>query len=532
MPASWSNFITNVSDKFSSQSLKSNKETADYITDQYVSATVGKAQSPFGNTHQSGQKTIMALALKKGMDELFKRPSPTFQERETDPKFSDLTGEIPSGPSGGYNVITEYLLWAEENPNLAPNFIFTPLFESPSVYPSSLDSAIPLLAQKVLSQYDGTKEFYEWLYTLPIVLGNLGKRIYDEFINITTNGGKIEIGTEVYGNAIYRNENYNYKQAKALGDNIIFDRISSGKLAQSGDSSIRIRGKISNIVPDKLSGKLRYYVAFQKDFSDKTLTVNKEVYPETITTIADSDSVKSRSLSLKSKLNFTNKALQVSSEYDSQNQIPKWLNQNLIIKLTYVKAIDTGYLNPRYDFFGYEIVNPERLRELNIKDTVTKKSGLYGNNFGGEVKKWFDSLIAWGNFLADEAKKLNNSQQGDQNDPYEIMAKGVIGYWISTITQPLSIAPPVPPCSIPTPGNYIGLFYGNQKLLADNLRRAFNTGKASKIPGLEKTAAKAVASGLAISFALHLAELKFLYNGQITTPGGPVPMIGFIPLVY
>jgi hypothetical protein len=79
---------------------------------------------------------------------------------------------------------------------------------------------------------------------------------------------------------------------------------------------------------------------------------------------------------------------------------------------------------------------------------------------------------------------------------------------------------------------YIGLFYGNQKFLADNLRRAFNTGKTFKIPGLEKTAAQAVSNALAISFALHLAELKFLYNGQITTPGGPVPMVGFIPLVY
>jgi len=527
MPADWSSFISNVSDKLSSQSLKSNQETANYITDQYVSSTVGKAQSPFGNTHQSGQKTIMSIALKKGMDELAKNPSPTFKQREEDPAFSDLTGGIPSGPSGGYEVINEYIKWAKENPTLAPAFKFTALFEDPSVYPSSLDKAIPLLAQKVLSQYDGTEEFNQWVGTLPIVLGDLGKRIYDQYINIITNNRSLNVGVEVTANVVYRNENYNYAEVKALSDNIIYDNITSGRISSRGSSSVEVRGKISKITVDKLTGRPKYFVAYQKDFSSRgIITVNKEVYTDTINVIVESDSVRSRALSLKSNLKYTNKVFQVSSEYDTNN-IPLWVNENLIVKLNYLKPIDKGYLDQIYDF-----IDPQRSKLINIRNSINSKKSLYGNSQSGEVKKWFDALITWGNSLADEAKKLNNTQQGDQNDPYEIMAKGVIGYWISTLVQPLSASPPVPPCSIPTPGVYIGLFYGNQKFLADNLRRAFNTGKTFKIPGLEKTAAQAVSNALAISFALHLAELKFLYNGQITTPGGPVPMIGFIPLVY
>jgi hypothetical protein len=531
MPADWSSFISNVSDKLSSQSLKSNQETANYITDQYVSATVGKAQSPFGNTHQSGQKTIMSAALKKGMDELAKRPSPTFKQREEDPAFSDLTGGIPSGLSGGYEVINEYLKWAEENPTLAPVFKFTPLFEDPSVYPSSLDKAIPLLAQKVLSQYDGTEEFSQWVGTLPTVLGNTGKRIYDQYINIITNNRSLDIGVEVTANAVYRNENYSYGEVKALADNIIYDNITLRRIDSRGSSSLEVRGKISKITVDKLTGSTKYFVAYQKEFSSRgIITVNKEVYTDTINVLEESDSVRSRALALKSKLKYTNKVFQVSSRYDPNN-IPSWVNENLIVRLNYLKSIDKGYLDQRYDFFG-SAIDPRRSKSLNITDSIRSKERLYGNVQSGEVKKWFDALITWGNSLADEAKKLNDTQKGDQNDPYEIMAKGVIGYWISTLVQPLSASPPVPPCSIPTPGVYVGLFYGNQKFLADNLRRAFNTGKSFKIPGLEKTAARAVANALSISFALHLAELKFLYNGSIPTPGGPAPMVGFVPLVY
>jgi hypothetical protein len=473
----------------------------------------------------------MSAALKRGMDELAKRPSPTFKDREENPLFSDLTGGIPSGPSGGYKIVKEYLKWAEENPTLAPNFNFTPLFEDPSVYPSSLDNAIPLLAQKVVSQYDGTDEFDQWVDTLPTVLGGLGKKIYDQYIKIITNDRKLDIGVDVTANAVYRNENYNYTEVKALSDNIIYDNISLGKINKKGGGSIEVRGKISKIVIDRLTGNPRYFVAYQQNFSSRgSITVNKEVYTDTINVLLESNSVRSRAFALKSKLKYTNKVFQVASGYDPSN-VPSWINTDLIIKLTYIKSIDRGYLLQRYDVFGNKL-DAQRNKSLNIRDTISSKVGLYGDSQNGQVKKWFDALITWGNSLADQAKKLNNTQQGDQDDPYEIMAKGVIGYWVSALAQPLSPAPPVPPCSIPTPGVYVGLFYGNQKFLADNLRRAFNTGKTFKIPGLEKTAARAVANALAISFAIHLAELKFLYNGSIPTPGGPVPMIGFIPLVY
>jgi hypothetical protein len=69
-------------------------------------------------------------------------------------------------------------------------------------------------------------------------------------------------------------------------------------------------------------------------------------------------------------------------------------------------------------------------------------------------------------------------------------------------------------------------------MLGNNIKRAFNTGKRFTKPYEKKIAAKMVASALAYSFSMHLLELKFIYRGGIPGPNGPIPMIGFIPLVY
>jgi hypothetical protein len=114
------------------------------------------------------------------------------------------------------------------------------------------------------------------------------------------------------------------------------------------------------------------------------------------------------------------------------------------------------------------------------------------------------------------------------------MAKGVLDYWKSCAQKPLSKEPAAPPCviSLPQGGLYVPIYYGSQTMLGNNMRRAFNTGKRFNEPFEKPIASKLVASALAYSFGMHLLELKFIYRGGIPGPNGPVPMIGFIPLVY
>ena len=69
-------------------------------------------------------------------------------------------------------------------------------------------------------------------------------------------------------------------------------------------------------------------------------------------------------------------------------------------------------------------------------------------------------------------------------------------------------------------------------MLADDLRRAWNNGKIFEVQPANPVASKLVASAVAVSFAKHLALLKFLYLGGITTPAGPVPMVGFVPIAF
>jgi hypothetical protein len=103
---------------------------------------------------------------------------------------------------------------------------------------------------------------------------------------------------------------------------------------------------------------------------------------------------------------------------------------------------------------------------------------------------------------------------------------------MSTLVAPFKSAPPIPPCNIPSPGTYIPIYYGSQKSLAKNLRRAWNTGKLGQLEPTLQPVTKAVASAVAVSCAKHLLELKFIYVGQLTVGVATIPMIGFVPMAF
>lgn len=430
MPADWSSFIQNVSDKLASRSIKNNQDLADYLTDQYTNAIIGKAQSIYGNTHQSGRKEILSLALKKTFDELETNPSPTFEEREKDPKFADLKEELPKAPSAtDQGLEKEYLAWAEKNPTKAPDFLFFQFFEIGTPYPKTAKEAAPLIARRLVFQFDGSKTFKAWILLLGLGFADdIGRLVVQEYQKLT----------------------------KGLSD-----------------SAIKTLAK-----QIKLSRKI-----FQIEYTE------------------------------------------------DQKEIPSYLTKNFIAKFSYTGNKELS-LKTAFNLAG-ELIN-DVSGVFSIGEKLNFKVAAYGNSNRGEYKKYIDILQTWSQSIANDAQKEQGKDDDNPKDPYEIMAKGFIDYWMSTLQKPLSPNPPVPPCNLTAPGMgmYIPISYGNRKMLADMLRRAWNSGKTFKIPGTEQIASKAVASALAVCFATHLLQLKFLYNGGISTPGGPAPMLGFIPFVF
>jgi hypothetical protein len=114
------------------------------------------------------------------------------------------------------------------------------------------------------------------------------------------------------------------------------------------------------------------------------------------------------------------------------------------------------------------------------------------------------------------------------------MAGITIAYWYACLVKPFAPSPSALPALIPPPltGIYIPIYYGGKKRLANNLRKAWNTGKTFSVLPVPQPPALAVSVAVAAAYALHLLEFKLLYLGGIPTPVGPVPMVGIVPVVF
>jgi hypothetical protein len=194
-------------------------------------------------------------------------------------------------------------------------------------------------------------------------------------------------------------------------------------------------------------------------------------------------------------------------------EITEEIQKDLIKAFTYVPSIDGNlarYTNTSGVFW-----------RRNKKESLYKK----------EQERWWETQRKWANYM----KEINSQDQGeDGEDPYEIMAGAIIKYWQSAAAQPFTSGPPIPPCNITAPllGVFAPIYYGSKTSLANDLRRAWNNGKIFEVPPATPVAATLVATAVAGACAKHLLKLKFLYLGGISTPGGPIPMVGFMPLSF
>ena len=613
MAADWGTFISNVSDKLTSQSIRSYEEMADFLRKEYISATVGKAASPFGQTHQKGKDSVMFDGLKKGFKILYEGGDLSFEDKKTSPEYADLDVQPPivdvSGAADQIDI--DFRTWTEENASTIPDFTYSQFFSQYPNFPKNRNQAVIEIARKILHQFDGTSSYLQWMYSLRSgSYSDWGNLIMDQVVKLI----KIEVdrplepGDVVRGYAKYKSTSTIYFVKSINGDvnansyttteppgyldgwsrstgmgltdafNLITGdvNIDSMDLSSSAvgvyqkeksplDKSDYVEGKIVSITekPGTKVIKVSYY---SKNYN-KTLI--KELIPGTINRKLDVRLVAANLPSVE----ITNKLLQ-EQHYMNPKKIPDYLTAGFISAFTYSAKYDGNYLRALLrsnnfndstiesvesefdDSYQYadEIVSLFR-NNLGSSQFFTKNinyfSGTNGynngfsfnwvkqkrnlnkkNEYAAEEERYRNLRIRWINEIAENAKKLEDPDK--PKDGYFVMAKGVIDYWKSCNVQPLSNEPGVPPClfSPPQGGVYVPVYYGSQTILGSNIKRAFNTGKRFDKEIEKKIAAKMVASALAYSFAMHMLELKFIYRGGIPGANGPIPMIGFVPLVY
>lgn len=582
MPADWTTFITNVSNKLDGQTIQASYDPelgnvddfASFLAGQYTNATVGKAQSPYGNTHQQGREEILRDSFAKAFKMMETEKTPTFEEKQKDPRFKDLKQEPePQKLDEEQDKFDlEFLAWTEANSTSISNFVYSSFFSQFPDFPATEDQQATEVARRIINRFDGTSDYLQWIYSLRLQqdqLAEFSTKVYNKIIELTKGIGQseIKVGDEV--------------QAVVLYDLLPNGRENTSTRSKSGEL---VRGKVISITQSRsIFGRnvLTYRVSVQTPKG----TVQRVVDPNTIQKKLNvSDFLNVRDI------NLSRKILQETNTSDP-SRIPSFVTPQFITRFTYDPQFDTnlfskilyaagatksvtnqlgiktnerlseselqtqvnranlaenilysgsiqnflngniGNLNISSTFIlspDFLRSNGEYTRREQIRGLIDRITGYKITKYNSEITSYLALKQRYINFLIEKERKTGDTL--NENDPYQIMSDGVIRYWQSCLAQPLSASPPVPPCTILPPSNgfYVGIYYGSIKNLSDNLRRAFNDGKNFK----NQKTGKIVASSLAFSFQKHLLELKFLYNGGVPTPGGPAPMIGFVPLVF
>jgi hypothetical protein len=582
MPADWTTFITNVSNKLDGQTIQASYDPelgnvddfASFLAQQYTTATVGKAQSPYGNTHQKGTEEILKGSFAKAFKMLETEKTPTFEEKQKDPRFQDLKQEPePQKLDQEQDKFDlEFLAWTEANSTSIPNFVYSSFFSQFPDFPATEDQQATEVARRIINRFDGTSDYLQWIYSLRLQqdrLAEFATKVYNKIIELTKGIGQseVKVGDEVQAVVLYdllpngtENTSTRSKSGELVRGKVVSinqSRSIFGRTVLTYRVSVQTpKGTVQRVVdPNTIQKKLNVSdflnvrdinlskkILQESNISDPS-RIPPFVTPQFITRFTydpqfDRNLFSKILYAAKATKTVTNQIGIRSNERVSELELQAQVDRaNLAENILYSGSIQNflngniGNLNISSTF----ILNPNFLRSSGEYTRREQIRGLIDRITGSKIAKYNSEITSYLalkqryiNFLIDKERKAGDVL--NENDPYQIMADGVIRYWQSCLTQPLSASPPVPPCTIVQPSNgfYVGIYYGSTKTLSDNLRRAFNDGKNFT----NQKTGKIVASSLAFSFQKHLLELKFIYNGGIPTPGGPAPMIGFVPLVF
>lgn len=517
MPAQWPLFINNVSNKLASRTLKSTEEMGTFIANEYFNA-VKTSQTPFGNLHESGSKTILEEGFKEAFKNLFDSLTPLLDEKMKDPKFADMEEQLPI-PKIDANIDKELeACLATKTPYTFFDFgLPMPVTTKElKINKKKLEIEVPKIT---FNGFEGVAP-YSFLYSID---GKVQPAI-------VTKGNKtsitIEPDSSVPGTFEYRLVSVSDATGHSKSiDAVVYVTIDSSEYDVPEVIEKTIPAK--QLKGDELVELIVQRILFQNDdtkefrrwvdrleFGDNKAT--GKIVMKRVNEYLDKG--------IKSNIKFNKHKFQLSHE-DDKNVIPSYMiANNIICKFTYVKSRDAisktehDLLVKSSNVFGFAADTRER-----------NNNSFKYSMWETERERYRNDKIDCVNRIADSFKK---PEEKGEDDPYNKLANAVINYWMSTVTKPFKQAPPIPPTMIPTPGIYAPIYYGNQKSLANNLRRALNTGKRFDKPPTIQVASKLVATALAVAFAKHLAELKFIYTGQIYVGVSTAPMVGIVPVVF
>ena len=532
MPAQWPIFINNLSQKLASRNSSGPDDIGAFVANEYFNA-IKTAQTPFGNFHKSGQKPILEEGFKKAFNMLFKSSEPQLEDKSGNPLYNDMFEKLPAIDLST-NPDCDFEEWTIKNKPTIDPFEFYPLFPSTCIIPKPPVPETNLFGDINVTSENADKQ-PELRYVTMSVVGGDGISPYEFTYSLN---GEIQPVLTSDSTGIVR---FLAPTSPGKYEYIFISAIDASKKAEikniNRSASIEIKEDTKAIeikvdLPktfqlvkpmtetqqvDELANRVIYQNDGSKQYLDwvRRLVQHGDLAKKVSKKVLDFLDKKNNSTKGSNTIdglpqkNVINDRLFQEEYNDRPDSIPTWITSNIICIFTYVNGID------------YNQKGPARTEKSRLNAKLDK--------YNIEKKKYRDLKIRHINQIAEDNKKAETSG-GD--DAYSVMSKCILDYWKSTATQPFAAAPPILPCLIPDPGIYVPVYYGDEAKLGADLRRAWNTGKRFKIEPTLQTATQAVSTAVAVAFANHLKDLKFIYNGKIPVGTAVVPMIGFSPLAF
>lgn len=547
--ADWTNFITSVSDIIFNEQPNSAREFGNLLANEYLTAVKNKAKCIPGTAlHESspGESAFIA-SYENWFEDLYEKGEPVILSPETDEEKEEIAGWLASAAGAGSRL---NIFGKDQDPQYA--FLEGEIGEGIQYEPTeeldkyleeyrddpaedlyrfknyefhrldgeeSFEELSKIVATRLIMRFEeiesGDKryEFWQWI-------DRLGK---DEHINTysweqqqrrATRKKVQQLLKRQYPDSFRRgrsddDDKFHELVAKHVKDSILishpprteYTNNKGKKRNRSEEQAIEISVKA------KKEKELEYPWPFEKELP------------------SDYEEMKPAE-KLKVRYPFKLNRLKIQEPYDENQKMPPILTKYFISEFSWNESEDYGVkendIDPFYikgelrkKWFGCPLTESDEDTESIVNIDMSKT--------GTVAKQIRNTLIIE---LGEEAAML--AEGGSKEDPYKELAKATLLYWKAATIQPFATSAPTPPCTAvpPLQGKYIGVSYGNQKKLADNIRRALNSGKDA---GLNKRkAADDVAKALAYSYFTHLSEMKFIYLGGIPAGTVPyIPMIGF-----
>lgn len=564
MPADWTTFIDEVSDILENRGSSDAKDFGNKLATAYLEAVQGNATCVPGmalHETSAGEAAFIA-SYEQWFHDLFEKGEPvmltpdneeplidekdnliaylataagaatrlTIAGKDSDPEYNKLEGEIGEGIQ--YEPTEELDKYLEEyKDDEAENLYRFKFFEFHRLDgKENADELARIFATRLLMQFedisDGDKrwDFWHWVTWMGTneikqnTTAGIGGGYSQSDINDMNNNRKAAIntlkgldwgwvsfqsssGVNVSNNTRNRNGEFHLLVSK-----YVIDEIKKVHPTQTGEGNDKVIYTEETALKKDPIQSIKYPWPF-----DTTLPAGyEEMEPAE---------------KLKVRYPFKLTSLKIQEPFDENTKMPPVLTQNIITEFTWNGKMDYGFKKSKVKpvFIENELRKKWQGCPLTTSDeTQNSIVNIDMSKTGTLAKQIRNTLIIE---MGIEAAML--AEGGSKDDPYKELAKATLKYWKDATIQPFATDPPTPPClSVPVLlGKYIGVSYGNQKKLADNLRRALNSGKDSDNA---HDAAEDVASALAYSYFTHLSQMKFIYMGGIPVPLVPyIPMIGF-----